>query len=81
MTATAADIDAMHAEIRRRTPSGIRILYGGSVNPKNADAILRLPEVDGALVGGASLNASDFWAIVSSCAARSAGGSGQRHAE
>jgi|SRR5437588_3795711 len=81
LTATAADIDAMHAEIRRRTPSGIRILYGGSVNPKNADAILRLPEVDGALVGGASLNASDFWAIVSSCAAGSAGGSGQRHAE
>jgi len=69
LTATTEDIAAMHAEIRQRTPSGIRILYGGSVNPKNADAILRLPEVDGALVGGASLNASDFWAIVSSCAA------------
>ena len=44
-------------------PSGTRILYGGSVNPKNAAAILGLPEVDGALVGGASLNADDFWAI------------------
>ena len=44
-------------------------LYGGSVNPKNAGAILALPEVDGALVGGASLNADDFWAIAQSCPA------------
>lgn len=69
LTATTEDIATMHAEIRRRAPSGIRILYGGSVNPKNADAILCLPEVDGALVGGASLDANDFWAIVSSCTA------------
>jgi triosephosphate isomerase len=70
LTATTDDIAAMHAEIRSRIPAGIRILYGGSVNPKNADAILNLPEVDGALVGGASLNADDFWAVAQSCPAR-----------
>jgi triosephosphate isomerase len=69
LTATIEDISAMHAEIRGRTPSGARILYGGSVNPRNADAILSLPDVDGALVGGASLDAADFWAIVQSCPA------------
>jgi triosephosphate isomerase (TIM) len=63
LTATPEDITAMHAAIRSRIPPGTRILYGGSVNPKNAAAILGLPEVDGALVGGASLNADDFWAI------------------
>jgi triosephosphate isomerase len=67
LTATTEDIAAMHAEIRSRIPSGTRILYGGSVNPKNAEAILSLPEIDGALVGGASLNAGDFWAIAQSC--------------
>ena len=70
LTATTDDIAAMHAEIRGRIPAGIRILYGGSVNPKNADSILSLPEVDGALVGGASLNADDFRAIAQSCPAR-----------
>jgi triosephosphate isomerase len=69
LTATTEDIAAMHAEIRRRTPSGVRILYGGSVNPRNCDAILPLPDVDGALVGGASLDAEDFWTIVRSYAA------------
>jgi triosephosphate isomerase (TIM) len=69
LTATIEDISAMHTEIRRRIPSGTRILYGGSVNPKNADAILSLPEVDGALVGGASLDADNFWAIAQSCPA------------
>ena len=63
LTATTDDIAAMHAEIRTRVPPGTRILYGGSVNPRNAAAILSLDEVDGALVGGASLNAEDFWAI------------------
>jgi triosephosphate isomerase len=69
LTATIEDIAAMHAEIRSCIPSGTRILYGGSVNPKNADAILGLTDVDGALVGGASLNADDFWAIAQSCPA------------
>jgi triosephosphate isomerase (TIM) len=43
---------------------GMRILYGGSVKPSNAKEILNLPEVDGALVGGASLKADDFLAII-----------------
>ena len=67
LTATAEDIATMHAEIRARIPAGIRILYGGSVNAKNAAAILSLAEVDGALVGGASLVAEDFWAIARCC--------------
>ncbi len=67
LTATTDDITAMHAEIRSRIPLGTRILYGGSVNPKNAAALLSLAEVDGALVGGASLNAEDFWEIAQCC--------------
>ena len=69
LTATTEDIAATHAEIRTRVPRGTRILYGGSVNPGNAGAILSLAEIDGALVGGASLNAGDFWAIARSCPA------------
>jgi triosephosphate isomerase len=71
LTPTTDDIAAMHAEIRSCIPGGTRILYGGSVNAKNAEAILSLLEVDGALVGGASLNADDFWAISQSCRAHS----------
>ena len=67
LTPTIADITEMHAAIRSLVPSGTRILYGGSVNPKNAAEILALPEVDGALVGGASLKAEDFWAIAQAC--------------
>ena len=63
LTPTTADIAAIHAAIRERVPAGVRILYGGSVNPRNAAEILALSEVDGALVGGASLKADDFWAI------------------
>ncbi|HYU11217.1 MAG TPA: triose-phosphate isomerase [Stellaceae bacterium] len=63
LTPTLADIAEMHAAIRVRIPAGTRILYGGSVNPKNAAEILAHGEVDGALVGGASLKAEDFWAI------------------
>ncbi|HXB65322.1 MAG TPA: triose-phosphate isomerase [Solirubrobacteraceae bacterium] len=47
----------------------VRILYGGSVNPDNAAALLALPDVDGALVGGASLQADSFAAIVEAAAA------------
>jgi triosephosphate isomerase len=43
---------------------GVRILYGGSVKPDNASEILNLPEVGGALVGGASLKASDFLSVI-----------------
>jgi triosephosphate isomerase len=63
LTPTNADIAQIHAAIRSRIPTGTRILYGGSVNPKNAAEILALADVDGALVGGASLKAEDFWAI------------------
>jgi triosephosphate isomerase len=69
-TPTEADVAAMHAHIRaelvRRLGAGgaaLRILYGGSVKPGNAAALLGLPEVGGALVGGASLVADDFLGI------------------
>jgi len=61
------DIRAMHAVIRSDLSPETRILYGGSVNPANAAAILGLPDVDGALVGGASLAADTFWAIARAC--------------
>ena len=67
LSATLDDIEAMHAAIRARLPADTRILYGGSVNPTNAAAILGLADVDGALVGGASLDAGSFWAIARSC--------------
>jgi triosephosphate isomerase (TIM) len=67
LTPTTADITEIHAAIRGRVPAGTRILYGGSVNPKNAADILSLANVDGALVGGASLKAEDFWAIAQAC--------------
>ena len=69
-TATEADVAAMHAFIRARLvaqcgPAGanILILYGGSVRPANATSLLAVPNVGGALVGGASLKAEDFLAI------------------
>jgi len=67
LTPTLADIEEIHRAIRAAIPSGARILYGGSVNPKNAAEILGLDGVDGALVGGASLKAEDFWAIAQAC--------------
>ena len=45
----------------------VRILYGGSVKPNNASELLALADVDGALVGGASLSGEDFWSIAKSC--------------
>jgi triosephosphate isomerase (TIM) len=66
-SATGDDIMAMHRAIRARLSPATRILYGGSVNPKNAAAVLGLAEVDGTLVGGASLNAEDFWTIARCC--------------
>ena len=69
-TPTEADVAAMHAHIRatlvaRLGPAGttLRILYGGSVKPANAAVLMALPEVGGALVGGASLLAEDFLGI------------------
>ena len=46
--------------------NSIRILYGGSVKPTNAVEIFNLPDVDGGLIGGASLNANDFSDIINS---------------
>ncbi len=63
LSATTGDIAQMHQAIRTLLPPETRVLYGGSVNPRNAEAILGIVDVDGALVGGASLNADDFWAI------------------
>lgn len=68
-TASNEDIKHMHALIRTKSSEKIkngawlRLLYGGSVKPGNAGEILHLPNVDGVLVGGASLKAEDFWAI------------------
>lgn len=69
-TPTEADIAAVHAAIRSRLADWLsggadfRILYGGSVKPSNAKEILSLKDVDGALVGGASLKVADFWPII-----------------
>jgi triosephosphate isomerase len=70
-TPTTKDIEEMHIHLRHclreklgAAAKGIRILYGGSVNPANAGEILNLAEVDGALVGGASLKAADFLKII-----------------
>ena len=63
-TPTSPQIAAMHAHIRACRAAPLRILYGGSVKPSNAKEILALPNVGGALVGGASLKAADFITIV-----------------
>lgn len=63
-TATATDIAEMHAAIRTAVGAAPRILYGGSVKPGNADEILGIANVGGALVGGASLEMESFAAIV-----------------
>jgi triosephosphate isomerase (TIM) len=61
--------DALRAGLARRMAAadGMRILYGGSVKPDNAPEILAIQNVNGALVGGASLKAQDFWGICRSC--------------
>ena len=64
LTPTTDDIVEMHQFIRSMVPDGVRILYGGSVKPTNAIEILAINNVDGALVGGASLKADDFYPIV-----------------
>ncbi len=71
-TATPADAQAMHLAIRvhlghvlgETETLRVRVLYGGSVKPDNAYALAMEPDIDGALVGGASLNAEDFLAII-----------------
>jgi triosephosphate isomerase len=70
LTPTAADVAEAHAHVRRKlaeklgpAAAKIRILYGGSVKPSNARELLGVANVDGALVGGASLKAADFLGI------------------
>lgn len=76
IAATPADAQEMSAAIRSEVASidslyaeRVRILYGGSVNPGNAAELLAQPDVDGALVGGASLVAADFRAIIAAATA------------
>jgi triosephosphate isomerase (TIM) len=73
LTPTPADVAEVHRAIRdhlvgRFGPGGqgTRVLYGGSVNPNNCVSLLEIENVDGALVGGASLKAEDFLAIAAS---------------
>jgi triosephosphate isomerase (TIM) len=84
--ATPGDAQAVHEQIRQElarlydgaTAAGTRIQYGGSVKPANAVELFAQPDVDGFLVGGASLKAEDFLAIVKAAANRTAN-SPQRH--
>ncbi|WP_142846994.1 triose-phosphate isomerase [Telmatospirillum sp. J64-1] len=73
-TPTTAEVAEVHAAIRaeaRKRMGGeadsLRILYGGSMKPSNAAELLALEDVDGGLIGGASLKVEDFWAIAQSC--------------
>lgn len=75
-TPTIAQIAEVHGFLRARLmaligteAAGVRLLYGGSVKPSNATEIFAVPDVDGALVGGASLKAADFGAIVAALSA------------
>jgi triosephosphate isomerase len=59
-----ARIRALIAERDAEGAQQVRLLYGGSMKPDNAKDLLAMPDIDGGLIGGASLNASDFLAIV-----------------
>jgi triosephosphate isomerase len=74
LTPTAKDVEQVHAFIRgvltdrfKAEGGKIRILYGGSVKPSNAAELMAVANVNGALVGGASLKAADFLAIAAGC--------------
>jgi triosephosphate isomerase len=74
LTPTAGDVEQVHRFIRETLTSrfkgegaDIRILYGGSVKPSNAKELLAVANVNGALVGGASLKAADFLGIAAGC--------------
>jgi len=74
LTPTAEDVEQIHQFIREllsarfnREGARVRILYGGSVKPSNARELMAVANVNGALVGGASLKAADFLAIAHSC--------------
>ena len=74
-TPSTSDVAEMHSAIRAALVkklgaqgSKVRILYGGSVKPSNAVELMAVPDVDGALVGGASLKADDFVSIIAGAA-------------
>ena len=75
LTPTTKEVQDVHSLIREtladkigeKEADRVRLLYGGSVKPSNAVEFMSLTDVDGALVGGASLSSSDFWAIAESC--------------
>jgi triosephosphate isomerase len=74
LTPTAGDVEQVHRFIRellikrfKGEGARIRILYGGSVKPSNAAELMAIANVNGALVGGASLKAADFLAIAAGC--------------
>ena len=74
LTPTAKDVEQIHGFIRELLTSRfkadggrVRILYGGSVKPSNAAELMAVKNVNGALVGGASLKAADFLAIAKGC--------------
>ena len=74
LTPTAADVEQVHRFIREQLTDRfkaeggkMRILYGGSVKPSNAKELMAVANVNGALVGGASLKAADFLAIAAGC--------------
>ncbi|MGJ5074732.1 triose-phosphate isomerase [Bradyrhizobium oligotrophicum] len=74
LTPTAKDVEQIHAFIRqllidrfKEQGARMRILYGGSVKPSNAAELMAVANVNGALVGGASLKAADFLAIAKGC--------------
>ena len=74
LTPTAKDVEDVHRFIRAQLSDRfkaeggkMRILYGGSVKPSNAKELMAVANVNGALVGGASLKAADFLAIAAGC--------------
>ena len=74
LTPTPKDVEEVHGFIRQKLTDRLkgegkaaRILYGGSVKPANAAELMAVPNVNGALVGGASLKAADFLAIAAGC--------------
>lgn len=80
-TATPADAQDAHVKIRGvisqlygdQVARSVRIIYGGSMKPDNAEALMAQPDIDGGLIGGASLKAGDFGAIVRAAGGAAAG--------
>jgi triosephosphate isomerase len=79
-TPSESEVEAVHLHLRARLAArmgregaAVRILYGGSVKAENAAGLMAIKDVDGALVGGASLSAASFWPIVEALVAAKAG--------